>query len=151
MDSENILLVVLAAVLLVGIIILLVRQRRRKPVDVPVEEQAPIAFLEFISEEAEQHIFPLNKSYVIVGRDEASDIHLARDLPAALTVSRRHAQIRREDDAFIVEDLGSRNGIKVNGKVTHRNLLRDGYQVTFGNIEFTFRIPKADDAKEVGP
>jgi pSer/pThr/pTyr-binding forkhead associated (FHA) protein len=47
---------------------------------------------------------------------------------------------------FIVEDLGSQNGIRVNGLITHRNLLRDGYRVAFGGVEFVFRLPESPDA-----
>ncbi|MCC5952289.1 MAG: DUF3662 and FHA domain-containing protein [Acidimicrobiia bacterium] len=53
-------------------------------------------------------------------------------------VSRRHAEIRPHGDGFVVVDLGSTNGTKVNGvRVTERTL-RDGDELTFGNTRITF-------------
>lgn len=53
-------------------------------------------------------------------------------------VSRRHAEIRPHGDGFVVVDLGSTNGTKVNGvRVTERTL-RDGDELTFGNTRLSF-------------
>jgi hypothetical protein len=143
-----------AALVLVFILVLLSRRRRAAP---PREHagsetvpffQPPVAFLERIGEGEGPRIFALNKPYMIVGRDESSDVCLNEKLPHGLTISRRHAQIRREDDDFVIEDLSSQNGIKVNGQVTHRNLLHDGDRVAFGNLEFTFRAPQASQSSE---
>ena len=49
------------------------------------------------------------------GRDDSADIVLQDDL-----VSRRHAKVRRDWSGTHVEDLGSRNGIKVNKKKTRK-------------------------------
>lgn len=149
-------LLLAAALILVWIVVavLLRRRRSRRPAQTrPGSEtvplfQAPVAFLERVGEGEGPRIFALNRPYMIVGRDESSDVCLSERLTHGLTVSRRHAQIRREDDDFVVEDLGSQNGIKVNGQVTHRNLLRDGDRITFGSVEFTFRAPQKSQSSE---
>ncbi len=47
-----------------------------------------------------------------VGRSQDCDLVLQDQ-----TVSRRHCEIRKEDDAIIIEDLDSRYGITINGEV----------------------------------
>ncbi len=54
--------------------------------------------------------WPLSSGTTVIGRDAKADIVL----PVS-AVSRRHAEVEREGDAYVVRDLGSRNGIFVNG------------------------------------
>jgi len=142
LDATSLIYLVIGALCVVAVlsVVFVVRRRRRQPPapTIRVEPQA-IAFLERVGDDGEPRIHAINKPVLTIGRSEESDIHIPSDAPGAQTVSRRHAQIRREDTEFIIEDLGSQNGIKVNGLATHRNLLRDGYRVTFGNVEFVFR------------
>ena len=56
------------------------------------------------------------------------------------TVSRRHARISVDDQAWI-EDLGSKNGTFVGDRrVTSRIRLNDGDRVRFGSFLLTFRL-----------
>jgi len=58
----------------------------------------------------------------IIGRGADCDLVVAER-----QVSRHHARIRRMNDGFVVEDLGSRNGTYVNGAVVEDPvLLQDG-------------------------
>ena len=55
-------------------------------------------------------------------------------------VSRRHAMIHEQDGEFWVVDLGSTNGVQVNGeRVTHPVRLRDGDHIQMPGTSFTFR------------
>jgi hypothetical protein len=71
---------------------------------------------------------------VVLGRSRECDIQIADP-----NVSRRHAELRREGTAFWVVDLGSTNGIDVNGRRQHRAKLSDGDRVTLGTTEVVFR------------
>jgi hypothetical protein len=54
-------------------------------------------------------------------------------------VSRRHAEVRKEGDAFVVVDLGSTNGTKVNGtRVQGQQRLDDGDEITVGSSTLRF-------------
>ncbi len=143
-DLTSLIYIVLGAlgVLVILLIVVAIRRRRRAPPPAAPAPPEAIAFLERVGDGDGVRLYALNKPLSLVGRGEDSDVRIATDLAGALTVSRRHAQIRREDLDFIVEDLGSQNGIKVNGLVTRRNLLRDGYSVSFGDVEFVFRTSK---------
>jgi pSer/pThr/pTyr-binding forkhead associated (FHA) protein len=56
-------------------------------------------------------------------------------------VSRRHAELRRGDNGdWQIVDLGSTNGIKVNGRRVPSTRLSPGDQVTVGTTSFTFDI-----------
>lgn len=57
-------------------------------------------------------------------------------------VSRRHAQIVREDGLVHLEDLGSSNGTFVNGVQLQPGLqrtLQDQDEVRFGSLRFQYR------------
>ncbi|MBV8691055.1 MAG: FHA domain-containing protein [Actinobacteria bacterium] len=53
-------------------------------------------------------------------------------------VSRRHAEVRREGDEFVVVDLGSTNGTKVNGTRVQKQRLNDGDEITVGSSTLRF-------------
>ncbi len=73
----------------------------------------------------------------VFGRDGGdADIVLNDDL-----VSRRHAKVRRDWSGTHVEDLGSRNGIKVNRKRTKKEQLRDRDELEIGGVKLLFIDP----------
>ena len=76
---------------------------------------------------------PLGEYVVTVGR--APDATIVLGDP---NVSRRHAEIRPAGDGFVVVDLASTNGTKVNGARIAEHPLHDGDEVTFGNTVFFF-------------
>jgi diguanylate cyclase (GGDEF)-like protein len=62
-------------------------------------------------------------------------------------VSRRHAVVTQEaDTAYVVQDLGSRNGTTVRGRPATREYLADGDRVGIGPIQFRFAL--ADETEE---
>ena len=54
-------------------------------------------------------------------------------------VSRRHAEIRREGEAFVIVDLGSTNGTWVNGHRIERHTLQDRDTLEIGGVRLIFR------------
>jgi len=53
-------------------------------------------------------------------------------------VSRRHSEVRRRGNEFVVVDLGSTNGTKVNGAGVKERRLADGDIITVGATEVRF-------------
>jgi FhaA, N-terminal domain/FHA domain len=76
----------------------------------------------------------IDKHRVVIGRSRDCDIQIADP-----NVSRRHAEVRREGSAFWLVDLGSTNGIDVNGRRQARAKLTDGDRLTLGTTEAIFR------------
>jgi len=76
---------------------------------------------------------PLGEYVVTIGRQSDCTIVLADP-----NVSRRHAEIRPSGEGFVVVDLGSTNGTKVNDAKVTEHHLRDGDEVRFGNTVMHF-------------
>ncbi|MCP4435170.1 MAG: DUF3662 domain-containing protein [Actinomycetia bacterium] len=77
---------------------------------------------------------PLGEYAVTIGRHHDSVIVLADP-----NVSRNHAEIAPSGDGFVVTDLGSTNGTRVNGtKIVGPHQLVDGDEVRFGNTAMHF-------------
>ena len=55
-----------------------------------------------------------------------------------VTVSRRHAVLRRTDHTFTIEDQGSLNGTFVNRKRVESATLEDGDELQIGKYRLTF-------------
>ena len=76
------------------------------------------------------HTWPLEGEVAVVGRSSRCTVHLPDG-----TVSKEHAEIRREGDAWRVRDLGSRNGTRVNGRdVVGAVAIRSGDRIEFGQV-----------------
>ncbi len=58
-------------------------------------------------------------------------------------VSRRHAELRQDAAGqWEIFDLGSTNGVKINGRRVTEAPLREGDQVTIGTTTFRFGIER---------
>lgn len=69
---------------------------------------------------------------LLIGRAPGSDLRLCDS-----SVSRSHAELRREADGWRLYDLGSTNGTHVNGhRVTSSVSVHPGDQVAFGGLAF---------------
>jgi hypothetical protein len=77
----------------------------------------------------------LSGSRVVVGRSREADIVLQDP-----NVSRRHAELRRDNGGWQIVDLGSTNGIKVNGRRVDNQPLSAGDQITIGVTDLTFEL-----------
>ena len=78
--------------------------------------------------------FELIGDSVKIGRHESCAIVFADS-----NVSRVHAQIQHDLTGWLVVDLGSTNGVKVNGtKILKGELLADGDELTFGTTTARF-------------
>ena len=76
---------------------------------------------------------PLGEHALSIGRLPECNITLNDP-----NVSRHHAEIRPQGNGFMIVDLGSTNGIKVNGVRTTQQMLQDGDQITIGNTQMQF-------------
>ena len=77
--------------------------------------------------------FPVKPGISMVGRLPQSDIHLPTP-----DVSRRHAQIILDADGCSIVDLGSENGVVVNGARVPKHKLSDGDLVQLGKQRLRF-------------
>jgi hypothetical protein len=82
--------------------------------------------------------FPITTFPFTIGRGEGNSLIIDESFPQWESVSRFHAQIVQHEQGYVIEDLGSQNKLRVQGRLTERNLLRNGWQVLMGGVEFTF-------------
>ncbi|MCA9320562.1 MAG: FHA domain-containing protein, partial [Planctomycetes bacterium] len=63
--------------------------------------------------------------------------------------SRRHCRVVKEDDAWFVEDLGSSNGTRVNGRKVTKFELQDGDEIQVGIARMRFLSSDVEDAPPI--
>ena len=77
--------------------------------------------------------FLLDRPATSAGRHPNSDIFLDD-----VTVSRRHAEFRRENGEFWIVDIGSLNGTYVNRKPVQSAVLANGDEIQVGKFRLVF-------------
>jgi hypothetical protein len=75
----------------------------------------------------------LTAATAVIGRGADATIRLQDS-----SVSRRHAEIRPNADGYVVVDLGSTNGTRVNGAGITERQLRDGDTISVGDSQLRF-------------
>ena len=79
--------------------------------------------------------FLMDQDVTTVGRHPQSDIFLDD-----VTVSRKHAEVRREGRRFYLHDVGSLNGTYVNQRRVDDSELASGDEVQVGKFKLTFYV-----------
>ena len=77
--------------------------------------------------------YALEDAVITAGRHPDSSIFLDD-----ITVSRRHAEIRREDDGYHLVDVGSLNGTYLNRQRVEDAVLSDGDELQIGTFKLLF-------------
>jgi len=81
--------------------------------------------------------YDLPDGATFLGRADENDIVLSGDL-----VSRKHARILADGDALTIEDLGSRNGCRLNGQILQGVMeIRPGDTINVGENTLSIRQP----------
>lgn len=75
----------------------------------------------------------LGDTVTVLGRSRRCDIVLTDP-----NVSREHAEIRRQDEGFLLRDLGSTNGTRVNRRDVKQAVLQSGDRIELGTTELLF-------------
>jgi predicted component of type VI protein secretion system len=76
----------------------------------------------------------LDKPILLLGRDPECDIQLESP-----KISRRHCCLAQVGDSLVVRDLGSTNGIRINGVRVVEGHLKGGDELTIGNHRYQVR------------
>ncbi len=84
--------------------------------------------IEFASGPNAGQAIPLANRTLVFGRTLGADIVLDWDL----LVSSRHCKIQKDQNSYVLHDLGSTNGSFVNGKLVKSQVLEIGDEITLG-------------------
>lgn len=97
--------------------------------------------LHFPDAPARQLYLDEGETYVL-GRNPASDIVIDSS-----QVSRRHASIAFRDDSWAIEDLGSKNGVAVDGAAISRATLTGACWISLGELLIRFELRTDEQAQ----
>jgi hypothetical protein len=92
------------------------------------------AFLQLMRDNLPVQTYPLDRDTTSIGRLSECDV-VVSDAGA----SRRHAEIRRENGSYVLSDLGSTNGTRVNEATVSERKLQHGDRITIGRTVLEFR------------
>jgi len=82
-------------------------------------------------DEGRKTVVQLVRDEITIGRQDGNTIRLTER-----NVSRRHARLVKENGNVLIEDLGSYNGVRVNGeKITGRTRIKEGDLVEIGDYD----------------
>src|SRR4051812_49041527 len=82
-------------------------------------------------DEGRKTVVPLVREEITIGRQDGNTIRLTER-----NVSRRHARLVRENGNLLIEDLGSYNGVRVNGeKISGPTRIKEGDLVEIGDYD----------------
>jgi pSer/pThr/pTyr-binding forkhead associated (FHA) protein len=81
----------------------------------------------------DERVFRIRSQHIVIGRDERCELVL----PSA-AVSRRHACLSCQGDQVELQDLGSKNGVKVNGETVAQRVLEHGDRVRVAGYRLEF-------------
>ena len=96
--------------------------------------------LVIVDDEGKQTVVPLVRDEITIGRKEGNTIRLTER-----NVSRRHARLMKANGQFLVEDLHSYNGVKVNGqRIGAETKLEPGDQIAIGDYQLALQLDGAE-------
>src|SRR5690606_10775052 len=79
---------------------------------------------------------PIDQPFITLGRSIDNDIILESD-----DVSRQHAQIKLRQGRYVLTDLNSANGTRVNGHPITEHVLHAGDLIQLAGVEILFKPP----------
>ncbi|HZN92155.1 MAG TPA: FHA domain-containing protein, partial [Myxococcales bacterium] len=86
-------------------------------------------------DEGRKTVVPFVREEITIGRQEGNTIRLTER-----NVSRRHARLLRQNGHVVVEDLGSYNGIKINGeRIQGQTSVNDGDLIQIGDYDLAIQ------------
>lgn len=88
----------------------------------------------------------LDKPILLLGRHPECDVQID-----SRKISRRHCCIAQVNDYLVVRDLGSTNGIRINGGRVSEGRLRHGDELMIGNHRYQVSWEDQAPAAVVGP
>ena len=96
-------------------------------------------------DEGRKTVVPLVREEITIGRQDGNTIRLTER-----NVSRRHARLVKDNGSVLIEDLGSYNGVRVNGeKIAGPTKIKEGDLVEIGDYDLGIqgKFDAAADAK----
>src|SRR5258705_5185009 len=82
-------------------------------------------------DEGRKTVVPLVREEITIGRQDGNTIKLSER-----NVSRRHARLKKDNGSLLIEDLGSYNGVRVNGeRIAGPTRIKEGDLIEIGDYD----------------
>lgn len=98
-----------------------------------------------IAGEMVESVFPLRDMELTIGRGLSNHVCISDPV-----LSRQHCVITRDNEQFVIRDLGSRHGTIVNGVPVSQQVLHHGDQISLGSSVFAFLLREDELQPESG-
>lgn len=106
----------------------------RESVEVVVERYRVLKLI-IEDDEGRKTVVPFTRDEITIGRQEGNTIRLTER-----NVSRRHARLMRTNGHVLIEDLGSYNGIRINGdRISGQVQVADGDLIQIGDYDLALQ------------
>jgi len=85
---------------------------------------------------------PVDKAIIFIGRHPDCDVVITR----SRMISRKHCAIVQINDTLVIRDLGSTNGVRVNGqRVRKEQRFAHGDRLTIGDIDYVVKGTRSSE------
>ncbi len=91
-------------------------------------------------------VVTLQRPVILIGRHPDCDVRI--DLPQ---VSRRHCCVVLAYDRLLIRDLGSQNGLRVNGRLVEEAPLKPGDEIAIAQVLYRFEDKDPPPARPAAP
>lgn len=100
----------------------------------PVSMEAKPYVLQMVQGPGAPKDIELFSDELVLGRAADADIPIN-----STDLSRRHVRLKKAAGQYAIEDLGSRNGVYLNGLKVHSAVLHEGDNIQLGTVVFIYR------------
>jgi predicted component of type VI protein secretion system len=88
----------------------------------------------------------LDKPIILIGRHQECDIQIP-----SRKISRRHCCLAQVGDHLVIRDLGSTNGVRINGVKVMEGNLQPGDELMIGNVRYQLKWGESSDRPSGSP
>lgn len=94
-----------------------------------------------------KRLIPIDRAVILVGRSAECDVVIT----TSQKISRRHCCLVQSDQSYYVRDLGSMNGVLLNGEKVNREAeMKAGDRLCIGDVEFQlFTNVRVESKKQI--
>ncbi len=126
----------LLAIVLIAFLIW--RSRKKPPPIIVPPPPPPVSSTAYLTRVSDGRHFDVAPLPFTIGRGAENALVIDESFENWQTVSRTHANIYQHAQGYVAEDQGSQNKIKVQGRTTRKSLVKDGWMLSIGGVEFIF-------------
>jgi len=92
------------------------------------------SFINVIKDDGAQDTYLLGVEPLSIGRNHRNDIVLLDR-----SISRKHAEVKKEGEGYVITDMSSGGGLMVNGEKNKSTVMKNGDEISIGDFRLVFK------------